>query len=499
MDGDLIDEISFESSKSIVGNLGGKVLDYVLVLMLARYLQPTRYGLYVTGFMLASVLVTLSQLGLKDGMVRYVSKSLGESREDDIATVYVVATAVAVGISILLVGVAALSSELILDHLFEDVGVFFLLLFLASVPFRVLLVVSLGLFEGLNDMGTRVGVQLTRDALEVAVVFGFVLAGATLRSLVVGIVAVLAALGLATAALSLKRLADIGISFDPRRARSLAKEMLLYSLPLWLVAVSNLGMNWADILLLSYFLESNVVGIYQSANSLSTAFAVILVAFSTPFFPMASRLYAASNHEQLESLFQLVTRWINLLMIPGFAFSFAFARPIVTLMFGTGYADGAIVLQVLLVGTFVHTLSGNNVVLLKCSDNTSVYFAISAATLVLNLVLNVAFIPTLQGVGAALATSASLVVLNLSLVGFVYRRLRIWGYEPMKSFLVYFTSATVGLLPILAVARTVEVSVFVLAFAYAGLYFLCVQFQNGFTDTDREVVQKGVRRLKRAM
>lgn len=492
---DLIKEISFESSKSIIGGIGGKILDYVLIVLLARYLQPSGFGVYATGFMIASVMVTTSQLGLKSGMTRFVSKAIGEARENDVAGIYLIIVAISVASSgfFLLAGTAFL--EKISAIFFDTDRTFLVFIFILSVPFRTVLTVSLSLFNGYNDMGTRVGIELTRDSLQLLVAAAVIFLGVSIESLVLGLVSVLAFTCLASVSLSIRKLSDADFNFKPYEVLGVSRRVLSYSLPLWLVAIANLGMNWADILLLSYFSNSTVVGLYQSAYSLSSGFWVLLLAFSTPFFAMSSRLYTDSNFDQLEKLFQLVTRWINLLMIPVFVFTLVFAFPIISLMFGNSYAGGAVILQLLLVGSMIHTASGNNVVILKSTDRTRVYLWISLSSLILNIILNIFLIQSFGGPGAAIATTTTMGLLNFSTIAYVYYEFGIWGYAPYNIYLTYVVSSITALIPIFVVNKYADPNIIALSLIYAFLYFLLIGIQDGYTDIDREVVKLGTKRI----
>lgn len=494
---ELVKEISIESSKNFVGRIGGKVLDYVLVLLLARYLKPSGFGIYATGFMLASVMTIISRLGLNSGVTRFVSKSLAESREHDIVNIYLFTAITTVGISILIAGVAIVFSPWIADLLLDGKYVTVVIIFCLSVPFRVLLQVSLALFGGFNDMGVRAIIGLSRDTLEVFVAAVLILLGVSIQYLVFGIVSVLAFIAIVATGLAIKRLLNHTIAVKLKRMRSLSNSMIVYSAPLWLVTLSNLGIEWADILFLSYFTESAIVGIYRSASALSSGFAILLLTFSTPFFPMASRLYTASKLDQLEDLFQLLTRWINVIMLPAFVFAFVFAVPVMTIIFGEEYVQAAAILRVLLVGMFVSVAAGNNIVLLKSSDNTRIYFYLSVIAGLINIFLNTILIPLFGGVGAAIATSTSLGILNLSIIVLIYHMYGIWGYRPLKVYPIYVISAAVTLIPIILIAELIRVNILLFAPVYALLYFCLIAILNGFTTTDKAIFKSGFRYLKK--
>lgn len=491
----LVEEISLESSKKFIGGITGKGLDYLLVLLLARHLQPTQYGVYTTAFIFTAMMVTVSRFGLDSGTTHFVSRALSEDRERELAGVYLLAIGTTVVTAALVAGAAIAAAPWISEAVFDSEQVTVLTIFFASVPFRILLQVSLSLFDGFNDMGTRVTFEVARDGLQVLVVLALTLLEASMVTIVLGVVLVIVCMGVVSAVSALERLRRFGPVVDIGRIRTVAREMFAYSVPLWLVAIANLGRNWVDVLLLSYLTTSDIVGIYQIAWTLAGAFSVLLVAFATPFFPMASRLYAQSEFGQLKRLFQLVTRWINLLVLPVFLFSFVFAEPIITLFFGSEYAAAVPIARVSLVGMFIHVSAGNNIALLKGLDNTRLYLYVATGTLVVNIALNLLLIPEYGGVGAAAATAFSLGLLNAAILSYVYLRYDIWGYSPLRSYLTFGTAGVVAIVPIWFAHGSLPFHVALLSPLYAGVYFGLVALQNGFTDEDKFIVHSGVNRL----
>jgi O-antigen/teichoic acid export membrane protein len=84
--------------------------------------------------------------------------------------------------------------------------------------------------------------------------------------------------------------------------------------------------------------------------------------------------------------------------------------------FGEEFTGGALALQVLLVGQVVNALCGSVGTVLLMIGRERELGIVSAASAVLNVVLNLVLIPRLGIVGAALASSASLVLFNVVLV-----------------------------------------------------------------------------------
>ena len=87
-------------------------------------------------------------------------------------------------------------------------------------------------------------------------------------------------------------------------------------------------------------------------------------------------------------------------------------------LFGKNYNDGKLALMILAGAQFINISTGLVGPLLNMSGHHVFMMWLSVVTLVANIALNFALIPTYGIIGAALATGVTLVVKNL--VSFVY-------------------------------------------------------------------------------
>jgi len=484
-------EISVGSAKVFGGEIVLRLLDYVLVIALARYLKPDLYGIYATGFMLSSILLTLSNLGIFSGMTRFVSKYIGTDDTEQIFSIFVVGTGLSLLISTAMILLISPNLGIVSDRLFDGGNESVIFLFLLLVPFRSLYNSASSLLTGFNDMSSKVGLDVLRNVSQVAVILCLIYLDVSLWTLVLGSLSVMVSSSVLASALGVWRIRRETKSFRLSLDSVPVSELLIYSLPLVFVRISNLGMQWGDIFLLSYLTSSSTVGVYRSAFSLSQGLSIVLIGFSVPFFPLASRLYSQTDHDQLEQLFQSVTRWIYTLSIPIFVFTFMFAGEIVLAFFGAEYQTGATILQILMIGTFIAVLAGNSTQLLKATDMTRAYFYVSFATMVLNLVLNLLLIPILGMRGAAVATMASLAILNILVLAVVYRELSIWGYRPLANYAIS-TSLSIGLIaPLVLVGDFISGNVVILvALLYYGTYLAVLPFSGAVEKSEFRIIKQ---------
>jgi O-antigen/teichoic acid export membrane protein len=127
---------------------------------------------------------------------------------------------------------------------------------------------------------------------------------------------------------------------------------------------------------------------------------------------------------------------VAVLTFPAFAVTFSLAGPVTTTLLGARYADSATFLALIALGQYFQSALGFNGLTLKVFSRLRYLVTMNLAVAGLNLVLNVLLIPRFGALGAALSTSATLIVHNvakqagLRLVGigvFERRYLRLYG------------------------------------------------------------------------
>lgn len=490
-------EISVGSAKVFGGEIVLRLLDYVLVIALARYLKPDLYGIYATGFMLSSILLTLSNLGIFSGITRFVSKYIGTDDTERIFSIFVVGTGLSLLISTGMILLISPNLGVVADRLFDGGNESVIFLFLLLVPFRSLYNSASSLLTGFNDMSSKVGLDVLRNVSQVAVILCLIYLDVSLWALVLGSLSVMAGSSVLAAALGVWRIKREAIPLEFSLDTVPIRELLIYSAPLVFVRISKLGMQWGDIFLLSYFTTSNIVGVYQSAFSLSQGLSIILIGFSVPFFPLASRLYSQSDYEELEQFFQVVTRWIFTLSIPIIIFTFAFAEPIVLTFFGGEYQSAATILRILTLGSLVFVFAGNSTQLLKATDMTTYYFYVSLTAMVLNLVLNIVLIPEMGMQGAAIATALTLALQNILILYILYKRLDISGYIKISNYLISITLSIVLIFPLLLINNSINKNVVILvAILYYIAYLFTLPMSGAIEKPERKIIYKFIKNIK---
>ena len=189
----------------------------------------------------------------------------------------------------------------------------------------------------------------------------------------------------------------------------------------------DLIMGWTAIFFLGVWRSNVEVGIFGVAFRTAMLTSVFLSAANTIVAPKFAELYRAGHMDALQITIRSAVRLVTLLSCP-VLLVFLLASRQVMMIFGPGYINGAIVLIILTLGQFINAVTGPVGVLLMMTGhevqlrNNIVFAAI------LNIALSIGLIPTWGAVGAAIATAASLAMLNVFSVYLVWTHLRISAF-----------------------------------------------------------------------
>src|SRR5699024_4789750 len=178
--------------------------------------------------------------------------------------------------------------------------------------------------------------------------------------------------------------------------------------------------------------------VYGYGYPLAAGLPVVLSVFGFLYMPLASRLDEDDNREEVDRVYKVTTKWIYIAAFPLFLTFVAFPGDLVAAVMGKTDPRSAAALAILSVGFFTSAANG------RCQDTLSAFgytrtiLIVNTVAGLLNLVLNVALIPTYGVVGAAVASALSFISLNAIAMVALWR---LSGVSPIsalttKTFLV---------------------------------------------------------------
>jgi O-antigen/teichoic acid export membrane protein len=192
------------------------------------------------------------------------------------------------------------------------------------------------------------------------------------------------------------------------------------ALPFGLTGISGMLYTYTDTIMLSLMKGDEVVGWYNAAYKLMLILLFIPGVINMAIFPSMSRFYISSKNS-LKLMYEKYFKFMFMIGIPIGIGTTLLADRIILLIFGIGYTQSIIALQVL-IWTMVLTFTGAAFVELFESINRQIVITkISGICVIVNILLNLFLIPKFSYVGASVATLITEIILVGSIFIFAYK------------------------------------------------------------------------------
>lgn len=398
---------------NLVGAFTSQLSLFVVFTVLARS-GADEVGRYTTCYAVLSLLTLLSMAGLRAGLTRYVAtaladRDLGRLRGTlrlGLGVTALVALVAGTGLALAAPVVAAVMDDPALHR-----G---LLVVAVTVPALTLTEALLSATQGWRTQRPftlvgRIGEPVARCLLGVAVLAA---GGDFVDALAVGALTAWVAAGAAGWwLLRLVRRARRGL--EPAPARYEPGAMLQFSAVSWVSNLAANGLIWTGTLLLGVLATQDDVGTFSVATRLVTLAVFVMAPVNAAFTPHMAHLHHRGDLARAQEAYGSATRWIVTLSAPAFVLLLVLAPQLLG-FFGPSYPDAAAVTVVLALGQLVSAAAGPCGTVLTMSGRVVLSMADNIGALVLHVVLTLLLVPVTGVLGAAIAWSTALVLVNLA-------------------------------------------------------------------------------------
>lgn len=428
---DNLSKLAKNAGISGVGEIIGNAIAYTSNVLVTRRIGLSPFGVYVLASTILRIVGIFSVLGLDWGLIRFISLYQGRGDRARVKGIIIFSTKVAGLISLFFFSLLFLTSNFISIQIFHNPDLSpALQILLISLPFTTLMTVWLGGIQGFQVIKYRVYVEkLLQPLSRLLFLVIFFLLGMKLFGVLIASV-LSAIIGFIMAFWYLDKI-------FPFRQNQLIpiyekKETLAFSLAVSLISFFYYISRWIGIFMLGYFSTSKDVGIYGAVDRVIPLITLPLVALNSIFTPMVAELYDKRDLAKLESLYKVETKWAISLGLPLFLVLSIFARPIMSI-FGSGFAEGAVVLIMLSTAQMIVVSAGSQGQVLMMTGHQNLTLINNVFFSVINIVSNYFFIPRYGIMGAAVSGLICTVIIVIIEVGQVYYLFRM---HPFRSDMV---------------------------------------------------------------
>ena len=389
--------------------------------LLARWMGSAQFGIYIYVWTWVLMIGSLSDVGLSSAARRFIPEytelKAPELLRGFLAGSRWLASAIAAAIGAACAGLVTLLSPFIDQYTLVP-----LYLACLTIPIYALGQAQAGIAQSYNwpNLALMPFYIWRQAVITVAMGAAYLLGAPT------GAVAAIAIAVVATWAVTLGQL----LVLDRRLSKTVppgpkqyeSKIWLATSLPILMVEFFYLLLTYVDILTLERFRPPEDVAVYFAGARILALVAFIYFAIAGATTHKFTQYHVVGDKERLASFFAETVKWTFWPSLAACAIILALGKPLLSL-FGANFERGYAVMFILAVGMLARAAVGPAERLLNMLGERKQCAVIYAGAFAINLVLCVLLIPRLGIEGAAVATSAALVVESILLYVVAKRRL----------------------------------------------------------------------------
>lgn len=400
----------------------GVGLTYCSQLVIARVVGVEMFGVYAYVFAWMGLLAYFSTLGFEVGLLRFVPAYEAQRAWSLLRGViqYAQRRSLIVGLCIIVIGTCVATASRMSPELRNTFVVGFIL-----VPILALLWIRCSIVRAYRgSISAVVPNRLVRDGMLIILVAILTLVSpwTVSASLVMVATVVSSAVALSCTIFVIHRLrprvADDALpAYDAATWRRAA-------LPLVIIGTTEALMNRTGVILLGWFEDTRDAGIYSLAFNIAFVVALPQVAVSTLFAPTISSLFVRNDRAMLQTLVARAASWTLCAGASIALVLFVLAEPLLA-WFGPEFEAGVPALRILLVGQVIVAAAGPQLHVLNMTGHERSGAAMLVASAAANATLTAILITPFGMIGAAIGSAVTLIVWNLAMSIFLWRRLHL--------------------------------------------------------------------------
>jgi stage V sporulation protein B len=402
----LANKFAFDVSYTFIAALIVRFSAIPITIFLGRILGADDLGLYRMVLSIYNISVLFVGIGIPAAMIKFIAENKDDP--DSIKSTYSTCL-----FSLLLIGVAIVpvvyASSAVFAETFKMPELNSLIKIIAfAFPFWMLYDTTLGLMNGLRRMRTYAFGQITQALLLVILTVIFLYFG-------IGVIGSVYAILISYAATSLLLVYHVRDFIQTSIADFFTriKKIASFGSQIMVANAVNTINFQADVVFVGYFLLASDVGYYAVAASLSRLLWVLPQSIQRITYPSLSECWANNNQRLFNEVVNKSIQYTACLLTPMMLFVIFYAQEIISLTMGEGFEASVAPLLILLVGGTINAIIQRPIgSILYAIGLPRLNLKIFSSIAVCNIILNILLIPLFGIIGAALATSVTLLSLT---------------------------------------------------------------------------------------
>ncbi|SMO55594.1 Membrane protein involved in the export of O-antigen and teichoic acid [Balnearium lithotrophicum] len=421
-------EILKGSSIAFILRIVGIVAGYIFTLLITRGYGAEAMGAFALSFTLLQISSVIGRLGMDTALLRFVAEYSSQGKWEVVKDVYKKAIKLVFPFSLILSVTVFFFSGYIAEIVFKKPHLerYFKIASIGIVPF-VLLFIHTESLRGLKKIKEymllqQAGIFILASSLLACITL--LVKQLTIRQInqIPIFIYILSEFVISLMAFFLwkKQLTNSYPSISQYTKEQIKRpinETLSYatilsvSIPMLFSSSLALIMGWTDTIMLGIFKTEREVGIYNVVLRVSMITSITLMAINTIAAPKFAEFWGKGDVKGLAKVAQQSTKLIFWTSFPILSIFLVFPKLILRI-FGEDFKAGTTALIILTLGQFVNAVTGSVGYILRMTGYQKFHQNVILIGAILNIILNYLLIPMYSIIGAAIASSISVVFWN---------------------------------------------------------------------------------------
>lgn len=267
------------------------------------------------------------------------------------------------------------------------------------------------------------------------------------------------------------------------------KTILTKALPFGITGIFVTIFYWIDTVMLSFMKGDEIVGLYNVSYRLIMILLIVPSIINVTIFPLMSK-YSVSSSNSLCFVFKKYFKYMYIIGVPLCIGTVLLADKIIQLLYGAGYQNSTIALQILIWSTLFIFMGSPFYRLLEASNKQMVVTKVTGFCVLENIILNLIIIPKYSYIGA----SATTVITEFTSLLFGIIVCSNIGYKLSKNDLLDIIKVTIAsLLMGVLIIQFKEINILILIVLSIVFYFIALYTFKEFDDQDQMLFKEMLR------
>ena len=414
-----------------VGSLIGSLIFFFTRIIIVRVWTIQDYGIFSLSFALPSIIIAVTSLGIKQGMIRNIAYARQKKDEEKISKLISTSTSVFVFLGVIACIFIFIFADFFAIELFHEPGLIIpIKIFSLLIPLARISGIISAIFIANNNVKPNILFnELAKYACFLALVLIVVFLGFSFRTvyysfLIAAIISTIIISAYGFKKLKLKEKLKIRYI-----SKSILIKLLIFSMPLYLSGIIDILKVRIDIIMLGNIENVVSVALYNAAIPLSQLISFPLGALAVIYMPVVTGLYAKNKNSEIKRNYIILTKWLMFISIPIFIVLIFFPSEVLRFVYGAEYVISSTALRIGSIQGLILNIFGLNKYNLISFGKTKMILISSGITLFLNFFLNILLIPIYSINGAIGATLVSMFISNIVLSYYLYHYFRVQPFS----------------------------------------------------------------------